>query len=251
MNLIFFSILMQVSVSIPDDSAKPTQVVVIPINVSDLTGLEVYSSDITVHYKPAVLTADSVIKTGTILLPSWSMFYNDSVSGEVKISMAGADALSGAGALVKIAFHVPDSAIVNDTGRIYFTKMMLNEGDPSCITSTGLFTVAPVGIDENKYLMLNVELKAEPNPFCGKTVIKFENSGLKIKGCKIQIYDVSGKGIRTFCVNQCQSLTAVRQVVSWDGRDDSGNLLTNGIYFCKLTGETNKSLSPLKLILMR
>lgn len=242
MGFILFLILNQVNVSIPDDSAKPSQVVIIPINVSDVTGLEVYSADITVKYRSTVLEADSVSKIGT-LSQDWMMAYNTDTLGEVKIAMAGVDPAVGTGALIKMAFTVPDSATPEDTGLIYFTRMMLNEGDPACVTTPGLFTVGTIIVEENKqFVPRNQKLEAFPNPFSVATVIKIQDYNIKPEN-KIQICDISGKVVKSFAT------TKFTNSIFWDGKDNDNRLLAGGIYFCKAEGMN--SLLPIKLILLR
>lgn len=245
MSFVLFFILNQVNITIPDTTVEKGKNVIIPINASDLTGLEVYSSDITVKYRSEVLIADSVSKTGT-LSQDWMMDYNTDTLGEVKIAMAAVDPAVGSGALIKIAFHVPGSAMAGDTGTIYFTRMMLNEGDPACNATAGLFTVdtAPAIEEENSFFVeYNPKLEASPNPFSGTTVIKLQDCNIiKLKN-KIQICDISGKVVKSFLITESANN------IFWDGKDESGKSLAGGIYFCKAEG--TDSVLPIKLVLLR
>ncbi|MDD5528740.1 MAG: T9SS type A sorting domain-containing protein [bacterium] len=92
-----------------------------------------------------------------------------------------------------------------------------------------------VGIEENNdnCLMLNAQLKAEPNPFVEKTVVSGSASGgfrsaQQEKETKIQIYDVSGKLI--------------------EGTKDNiiGKKLKSGVYFIKVN-----NYKPLKVVKLR
>jgi flagellar hook assembly protein FlgD len=69
-----------------------------------------------------------------------------------------------------------------------------------------------------------------PNPFNPQTVIKYALP----EDCqvKLTIYNILGQRVRAI-VDQFQS--AGFQMVIWDGRDDKGNLLASGVYFCKMT----------------
>ncbi|MDD5528738.1 MAG: T9SS type A sorting domain-containing protein [bacterium] len=92
-----------------------------------------------------------------------------------------------------------------------------------------------VGIEENNdnCLMLNAQLKAEPNPFVEKTVVSGSASGgfrsaQQEKEIKIQIYDIAGKLVE-------------------ETKDNIiGKQLRTGIYFVKF-----KNYKPLKIVKLR
>lgn len=82
-----------------------------------------------------------------------------------------------------------------------------------------------IGVEEkDKYLMLNAELKAEPNPFFQSTVISYQLS-VKDKETKIRIYDISGK------------------LVEETKENIIGKNLKAGIYFLKIN-----NYKPIKII---
>jgi YVTN family beta-propeller protein len=68
-----------------------------------------------------------------------------------------------------------------------------------------------------------------PNPFNPETIVEYALS----KSCraKITIYNVLGKKVRVL-IDEYQ--TAGEKKVLWDGKDDQGNELASGIYFCRL-----------------
>ena len=80
-----------------------------------------------------------------------------------------------------------------------------------------------------------------PNPFNPETVIEYAlpNAGLT----QLHIYNALGQRIRTLL--EQEQLRGIYRVI-WDGRDDDGNLATNGIYFYRIinsgTMETRKML---------
>jgi hypothetical protein len=65
-----------------------------------------------------------------------------------------------------------------------------------------------------------------PNPFRAKTVINFANP--QRKTMTFDIYNATGIRVKTFT-------TKTEQVI-WDGKDDSGKRLSDGVYFLKLEG---------------
>ena len=75
-----------------------------------------------------------------------------------------------------------------------------------------------------------ISISCVPNPFTQKTVIAFRSSGISgLKDLKVQVYDLSGRLVKVFPLipNPQSPMTAI----TWDGKDNSGNKLSKGIYF--------------------
>ncbi|HEX7070066.1 MAG TPA: PQQ-binding-like beta-propeller repeat protein [Rhodothermales bacterium] len=73
-----------------------------------------------------------------------------------------------------------------------------------------------------------------PNPFRGETTLWF--SVPVDARVSLEIFDVLGRRVRTLAD---QNWTAGRHSVAWDGRDDSGQGVASGVYFCRArTGST-------------
>ena len=87
--------------------------------------------------------------------------------------------------------------------------------------------------------------KSYPNPFLNITTIKYNLIGNNIQ-VSLKIYDITGKLVRTL-VNETRNLGV--HTTQWDGKDDSGNQVTAGVYFCRLTA--GDSISNSKLIVLR
>jgi len=79
--------------------------------------------------------------------------------------------------------------------------------------------------------ILSVEhLKANPNPLMHSALINYT---IPAKGeVSLTIYDLTGRLVRTL-VRGMQNPGDYK--VRWDGKDDKGKELGNGIYFYKLT----------------
>jgi len=107
---------------------------------------------------------------------------------------------------------------------------------------------------------IGTKLSAYPNPFSTKTIIRLqtidyrpqtknENNtdekssvfGLR-SSVSLRIYDLSGRLIRSFPINQSTNhqLTSV----VWDGRDDRGKRVPSGVYLYQLTSCNYKSSNP-------
>lgn len=68
-----------------------------------------------------------------------------------------------------------------------------------------------------------------PNPFSAETVISF--SMPSAGRATLRVFDMAGRVVRTLADDD---LPAASHTVVWDGRDDSGNTVGAGIYFCRL-----------------
>jgi len=82
-------------------------------------------------------------------------------------------------------------------------------------------------------------LAAAPNPFNPRTTFSF---ALPADGpARLEVVDMRGRVVRTL---RDGTLTAGRQQVVWDGRDDAGRRLASGVYFGRLSwaggGEVTK-----------
>ena len=102
--------------------------------------------------------------------------------------------------------------------------MLSGFADP---TQTGL----PGGVAIRARLMQNV-----PNPFNPKTTIRF---ALPTAGrVDLAVYDVHGRRVRELIA--AKALTAGEHHVLWDGRNDRGASMGSGIYFYRLSTETER-----------
>jgi flagellar hook assembly protein FlgD len=83
-----------------------------------------------------------------------------------------------------------------------------------------------------------------PNPFNPTTTVAF--SLASAVATELRIYDVRGALVRTL-VNDHRSAGVHR--VEWNGRDDGGQMVASGVYFCKLVAgrfTDTKKLTVLK-----
>jgi len=90
---------------------------------------------------------------------------------------------------------------------------------------------------ESEIYISDLSLEVYPNPFCKKTEIRYtmQDTGYKIKDFSLKIFDASGRLIKDF---SHLTLDAQRPtLLSWDGKDNDGKQLAQGIYFIKLKVE--------------
>jgi flagellar hook assembly protein FlgD len=74
-----------------------------------------------------------------------------------------------------------------------------------------------------------------PNPFSHTTTIAYVLTDASDDFVEAKVYTVSGRRVRTFR-ESLRSVANYREMV-WDGRDDTGQDLANGVYFVKLTAK--------------
>ncbi|GAI66679.1 unnamed protein product, partial [marine sediment metagenome] len=76
-----------------------------------------------------------------------------------------------------------------------------------------------------------------PNPFSELTNIKFQMQDVRSKkqDISLKIYDVSGRIIKSF--NLISGVLPLASAVIWDGTDNRGRKLPQGVYFVKFTAE--------------
>jgi len=76
-------------------------------------------------------------------------------------------------------------------------------------------------------------INCSPNPFNDRTFISFYLSGPS--DVKVEIFDTKGQRVVLLAVNIKPDAGIV--VIPWDARDESGNMLTNGVYLVKITSD--------------
>jgi hypothetical protein len=86
-------------------------------------------------------------------------------------------------------------------------------------------------------------LQNRPNPFSDQTTIHFTlpiNTEVSVK-----VYDVSGRLVRTLV--SAKKNAGIHAAI-WDGRDDSGALVSNGVYFYRLSSDSGIETRKLNLV---
>lgn len=95
-------------------------------------------------------------------------------------------------------------------------------------TSTGLYSHTHfIGIDDKN--VSNNAVNIYPNPFSDETIFKFNIS--ERQQVILKIFDVNGKEIRTVLNN---SLEKNSYEIQWNGNNDAGNKVENGVYIYNL-----------------
>jgi hypothetical protein len=81
-----------------------------------------------------------------------------------------------------------------------------------------------------------------PNPFTTSTKFVFTLTGERVPDVmNIQIFTVTGKMVKTISLNDLGNLKIGNNITdyAWDGTDEFGDLLANGVYMYKVTAKIN------------
>jgi hypothetical protein len=96
--------------------------------------------------------------------------------------------------------------------------------------------------DEPVDLMADISISNYPNPFNATTAINLSSFGQN-GNVKIEIYDILGQKVR-----ELNSLGGRESSIVWDGRDESGNSVSSGVYLIRAAdGERSATLKALLL----
>jgi len=128
---------------------------------------------------------------------------------------------------------------------IFYVEDSYGDGGHQVTNLNVTFTVAGIVSVEDSEHFAATALKGNfPNPFNPVTNIAFST---KEEGrVTLEIYNLKGQKVRTL-LNSI--LPADNHTISWNGRDDSDNTVTSGVYFCKMT--TERYTSTKKMLLLK
>jgi hypothetical protein len=134
------------------------------------------------------------------------------------------------------------------TGEYYYSVRGYNStygwGDLSCLE----MVVVSSGIAQDE---TSEPTQAKPlltllqNPFIDQLHIAYTLGNDGAEAAQLCIYDATGRRVRSLRITPY----ALRNTLSWDGRDESGKRLPNGIYFVHFETEQNSIVK--KAILLR
>jgi len=116
----------------------------VPINTTDLSGLNILSGNIKINFNQGILTPLGLIQTGTLLASYPAPTVNLMVSGYVSISFAGYQPLSGSGTLIYVRFKVSDQN--NGSTGINFVNGLFNESLLPIFTNGYFSTISLQGL---------------------------------------------------------------------------------------------------------
>jgi len=114
--------------------------------------------------------------------------------------------------------------------------------DSFCISGYRTATEAP--LEEDVTVLTGTGIGGRPNPFGRSTTIRFEVA--RDGPVTLEIYDVAGVRVRSLA--QGQPMIRGRRELSWDGSNDAGHPLPEGIYFVRLRTAAGAASSKLVML---
>jgi len=202
--------------SIPDRSVKIGESIIVPIEINEAS---VLAGGMTLRYDSSVLRAT---KVGSEM--SGVYWESNIADGQVRIAFARIKPSEGGSANL---FYIKFDVISNRpgvTGKIEFSHVQLAES-LSIATQNGSITILPT----RTTLLPNY-----PNPFNPETWLPYQLA--QDADVTILIYNINGQLVRDlFLGNQSAGVYVMRDKAAyWDGRDNSGEKVSSGVYFVTL-----------------
>lgn len=145
----------------------------------------------------------------------------------------------------KITGNVSTDSIVVKNALITFTNHSDTLEQFSAVTdSTGNYSIALItGVAEIWEIPTSFQLMQNyPNPFTDQTIIPFRIT--KSVNAEMRIFNILGEEVKSINLG---SLSAGIQSIIWDGRNNTGNKVSAGVYFCRMTA--GKDVQVKKMLL--
>ena len=240
-----------VAVWFPECNAAPGESIRVYINMSDLGGLEVFSAQCAITYDQNTLTITNIGSEGEIYGDIGVIEYYTVNDGNIYIAWAGIEPPEEGGRFVSVDFCVSPEAQVGLTCPLHFEYFMFNEGDPLALVDDGVVTISVMtGIEEGDRSHSTPKefalFQNRPNPFNPETRIEY---GLpETDHVRLDVFNVLGQHILTL-VDEAKK-TGFHTTL-WDGRDTSGHVVPNGIYFYRLSIHGVQWTETRKMVFMK
>jgi len=138
-----------VFVTLPDTSSFPGDTLKVPINVSDLTGLEVYSYQFKIKYDTTIIRALGIDPTGTLTETWEKTWINLEIPGEVMLGNYGIEPLQNSGILIYVLFKLSEQ--IGDSTKLECQDFEFNAGNPPAIITNGSIKILhpPIAVSFN------------------------------------------------------------------------------------------------------
>ncbi len=135
-----------VEIRLPEVTAEPGETVLVPVTISDLTGLGVLSSNLVIGYDPRVVSSARVLYQGT-LTEGWNHAERSltlSAQDTVGLMSIGVftveDPAVGSGTFVYLEMTVSEGTL-GESSPITFDSAILNDRSPQAVALNGLLIV--------------------------------------------------------------------------------------------------------------
>ncbi len=206
----------------------------------NLTGTRTPMQSVSADYTAVIGNA------GTSIIPSGQATVRLLREGEILSSAAVPQLIPGGFAAVNLPW-APDT-----TGLMHLTAQVELAGDPDSLNNASyafMVTAIPfVGNQDETQTPLALSLSAYPNPFGERIVLQFDLE--KAEQVSLRIYDIKGRLVRDLLKEfGSEFMPGKSTAKEWDGLDERGYPVANGIYLCRLSANnysTTKKIIRLK-----
>jgi len=198
----------------------------LPVRVESAS--DVMAVDLAVNYDTEAFSVVSVEAAG--LAGDFSLAFNPA-GGLLRIAMAGVSTFTGDGTIATITLEKKSGFARLPLAEIEIVEAKLND-----------VPVAVEGLKGERRAGLALGPIA-PNPFMEVTVIRFNMA--KGGAVTVSIYNVNGQLVTTLVDG---SLPAGEHTVRWDGRDNAGQKVARGVYFCRMSTADVTEMEKMVLI---
>ena len=136
------------TITIDSVTVRPDSTFQLALQVSDLTGGGISSFDIDLSYDASLITATGATLDGTLSGPDgagMTLVANLDTPGTISLAAAGANAITGSGALVILTLQ---SLSTEGTASISFSSVTFNEGSLGVTSTDGAVTIEGIVIGD-------------------------------------------------------------------------------------------------------
>jgi len=143
-----------------------------------------------------------------------------------------------------ITFDIPLTDFTSMTSTSHIAQLIIS-GDPNTVyVDNVLFRNHTTAVDDPAASSVPARLgNSYPNPFSSSSSIRYKTPGNQ--PFSIEIFNLRGQKVRTLVKGFSPTGT---QILSWDGKDDSGGRLSSGTYICMLSRGSQRLTRKLVLL---
>lgn len=228
------------ALSLKDVFAKPGQRVALPIHLS---GEGVYAGSFSLSYArgKAAFHDNTLLKTKGVIIagPISKYILSHSIAPNITtVAFASTEPIKQ-GLIASVEVEVSADAQIGSAILLDLENISIN-GALTNSSVVGSIQILP----EHTALLRNY-----PNPFNPETWIPFQLA--EPAEVTIRIYDVTGRSVRTLHLGQKSAGVYIDQskAVHWDGRNETGEFVSSGIYFYAM--QSGKFSAAKKLVILK
>jgi hypothetical protein len=131
-----------VRVSIPDKSAAVNSLIVLPVNVSDLSGFEITMVEFKMNFDSSFLKYAG-LDSSTSLLSAWEKPEIAVEENSIHLRAQGVPALADSGTLLRMQFRMMTGHVSGQRTVIKFESFVFNNGFPYAVIKAGIISIVP------------------------------------------------------------------------------------------------------------